>query len=45
MFLQLGDAIDQFLKVNSIEKEEALFVRARRWVNERGVIIHGLMKK
>ena len=43
-FLELGDAISAVLKLNLIEKDEALFIRARRWVNERNAVIHELMK-
>ena len=43
-FLTLGEAISAVLKLNLIDKDEALFIRARRWVNERNVVVHELMK-
>lgn len=43
-FLTLGDAIAAVLQLNLIDKDEALFIRARRWVYERNVVIHELMK-
>ena len=43
-FLTLGDGISAILQLNLVDKDEALFMRARRWVNERNVVIHELMK-
>ncbi len=43
-FLTLGDGISAILQLNLVDKDEALFIRARRWVNERNVVIHELMK-
>jgi hypothetical protein len=43
-FLTLGEAISTVLKLNLTENDEALFIRARRWVADRDVVIHELIK-